>query len=67
MKRVRRTALAAVLLFASGSAGAQPAYDRLRLIAPAAPGGGWDQTARALQRVLAEVEKTAKRLRKEQG
>ena len=31
---------------------AQPAYDQLRIIAPAAPGGGWDQTARAMQQVL---------------
>ncbi|MEO8678649.1 MAG: tripartite tricarboxylate transporter substrate-binding protein [Vicinamibacterales bacterium] len=28
----------------------------LLLIAPAAPGGGWDQTARVMQRVLAEIE-----------
>lgn len=27
----------------------------LRLIAPAAPGGGWDQTARAMQQVLQET------------
>jgi putative tricarboxylic transport membrane protein len=33
-------------------AAAQPAYDHLRLVAPAAPGGGWDQTARAMQQVL---------------
>jgi putative tricarboxylic transport membrane protein len=33
-------------------AGAQPAYRHLRIIAPAAPGGGWDQTARAMQQVL---------------
>ena len=26
------------------------------ITAPAAPGGGWDQTARAMQRVLAEIE-----------
>src|SRR5262245_7531744 len=33
------------------------AGDRALVItAPAAPGGGWDQTARAMQRVLAEVE-----------
>lgn len=31
---------------------AQPAYRHLRIIAPAAPGGGWDQTARAMQHVL---------------
>jgi putative tricarboxylic transport membrane protein len=34
--------------------GALPAFalDSLRIIAPAAPGGGWDQTARALQEVI---------------
>jgi putative tricarboxylic transport membrane protein len=35
-----------------GAAAAQPAYDQLRVIAPAAPGGGWDQTARVMQQVL---------------
>ncbi len=33
-------------------AAAQPALEHLRLVAPAAPGGGWDQTARAMQQVL---------------
>ena len=33
-------------------AGAQPVLRELRLVAPAAPGGGWDQTARAMQQVL---------------
>ncbi len=28
----------------------------LTITAPAAPGGGWDQTARVMQRVLAEIE-----------
>lgn len=28
----------------------------LLIVAPAAPGGGWDQTARVMQRVLTEVE-----------
>src|SRR5829696_4667725 len=28
----------------------------LMITAPAAPGGGWDQTARAMQRVLAQIE-----------
>ncbi len=28
----------------------------LTIIAPAAPGGGWDQTARVMQRVLLEIE-----------
>lgn len=32
---------------------AQPS---LTIVAPAAPGGGWDQTARVMQRVLAEIE-----------
>jgi putative tricarboxylic transport membrane protein len=39
-------------LAATGGAGAQPIYDHLRIIAPAAPGGGWDQTARAMQQAL---------------
>jgi len=30
----------------------QPVLDRLTIIAPAAPGGGWDQTARAMQHAL---------------
>ena len=32
------------------------ALDSLRILAPAAPGGGWDQTARALQLAFASVE-----------
>jgi len=31
---------------------AQPLDDHLVIVAPAAPGGGWDQTARALQQVI---------------
>jgi putative tricarboxylic transport membrane protein len=31
---------------------AQPAFDELRIVAPAAPGGGWDQTARVMQQVM---------------
>src|SRR5688572_23676008 len=31
---------------------AQPMYQHLRMVAPAAPGGGWDQTARVMQQVL---------------
>ena len=31
---------------------AAPAMEQLRLIAPAAPGGGWDQTARVMQQTL---------------
>ncbi len=32
------------------------AQSQLTIVAPAAPGGGWDQTARVMQRVLAKVE-----------
>jgi putative tricarboxylic transport membrane protein len=42
----------AMAMAAAAPAPAQPAYDQLRIIAPAAPGGGWDQTARAMQQVL---------------
>jgi putative tricarboxylic transport membrane protein len=34
---------------------AEPIHQYLRLIAPAAPGGGWDQTARAMQAALQEA------------
>jgi putative tricarboxylic transport membrane protein len=36
----------------AAGADADPLYSHLRIIAPAAPGGGWDQTARAMQQVL---------------
>src|ERR671915_1386627 len=51
MRFIARIALA-VAITGSAPAFAQPAYDQLRIIAPAAPGGGWDQTARAMQQVL---------------
>jgi putative tricarboxylic transport membrane protein len=35
-----------------GSSRTGPLLPQLRVIAPAAPGGGWDQTARAMQQVL---------------
>ena len=45
--------LAALIVGAAAApSDAQPAYPYLRIIAPAAPGGGWDQTARAMQQVL---------------
>ena len=34
---------------------AEPAFDYLRIIAPAAPGGGWDQTGRVMQQVLQQA------------
>jgi putative tricarboxylic transport membrane protein len=50
---LRAFALAAALLVAGHSViAAQPLLDRLLIIAPAAPGGGWDQTARAMQHAL---------------
>jgi putative tricarboxylic transport membrane protein len=53
MSRVHRVLLSiAFCLMASGAAAQQPHLDQLRLIAPAAPGGGWDQTARVMQQVL---------------
>jgi putative tricarboxylic transport membrane protein len=48
----RACALALAALLAAPGAAAQPAFEQLRIIAPAAPGGGWDQTARAMQDVL---------------
>jgi putative tricarboxylic transport membrane protein len=41
--------VAALALFASGTA---LAVDSLKILVPAAPGGGWDQTGRALQAAL---------------
>ncbi|HEX7791246.1 MAG TPA: tripartite tricarboxylate transporter substrate binding protein, partial [Afipia sp.] len=43
-------AVVALLLGASGPAPAQQL--ELKLMAPAAPGGGWDQTARSMQQAL---------------
>jgi putative tricarboxylic transport membrane protein len=48
----RASALALALLLLAPFALAQPVLDELRIVAPAAPGGGWDQTARAMQQVL---------------
>jgi putative tricarboxylic transport membrane protein len=42
-------AAAALVLMASGTA---VALDSLKILVPAAPGGGWDQTGRALQAAL---------------
>lgn len=49
---VRTASLVFVLVFVEIA----HASTTLMLIAPAAPGGGWDQTARVMQRVLAEIE-----------
>jgi len=50
INRVRRAALATLLACALASPAA--ALDRLTIMAPAAPGGGWDATARSMQDVL---------------
>ena len=52
--------VAALLALVAPAAGpatalAEPLHPHLRLVAPAAPGGGWDQTARAMQAVLQEA------------
>src|SRR5262245_24840168 len=53
MKPFAFRTLAAALALTAGLASA-PAFalDDLRIIAPASPGGGWDQTARAMQEVI---------------
>ena len=52
MRRALILRVAIICTTAAAPAGAQPAYQHLRIIAPAAPGGGWDQTARVMQQVL---------------
>jgi len=57
MKRRTLIASAVALMLAGGlslnlSATPALALDELRIIAPAAPGGGWDQTARAMQEAI---------------
>ncbi|WP_159997127.1 tripartite tricarboxylate transporter substrate binding protein [Roseomonas sp. 18066] len=41
---------------AAAPAAAQPRFDTLRLFVPAAPGGGWDGTARLMERVLRQTQ-----------
>jgi putative tricarboxylic transport membrane protein len=48
MKRLLATALAAAAL-------AGPAFADYTIMAPASPGGGWDQTARAMQTAMQEA------------
>ena len=54
LRRFRRvlTTVALLAIAAHADAAPEPAIGQLRLIAPAAPGGGWDQTARVMQQVL---------------
>jgi putative tricarboxylic transport membrane protein len=50
MKKKTAFAAAFAMLLAAGTASAQ--MGELRIMAPAGPGGGWDQTARAIQSTL---------------
>jgi len=49
---MRRLTLAGAALAATLAAPSAFAQQELKIIAPAAPGGGWDQTARAMQQAL---------------
>ena len=50
--RVRRALAAAVAAIGIAGSGGALALDSLKILVPAAPGGGWDQTGRALQAAL---------------
>ena len=56
---ISKVARACVLALATLPPGpltlAQPLYEQLRIVAPAAPGGGWDQTARAMQLAMQQA------------
>ncbi len=52
LHRSARLLAAAALVLALSGASAAFAIDDLKIIAPAKPGGGWDQTARSMQEVL---------------
>jgi putative tricarboxylic transport membrane protein len=53
IRRSFSAALLALSMVAATGLGSAQAMDDLRIIAPAKPGGGWDQTARALAEVMA--------------
>jgi putative tricarboxylic transport membrane protein len=55
-KRRNEPYIAALLVIAACVMSSPPAHAQFLLVAPAAPGGGWDQTARVMQRVLSSVE-----------
>lgn len=54
LSRTSRTVLGALAAVLLGTA-ANAAPDELTILAPAGPGGGWDQTARSIQQVLQET------------
>src|SRR4051794_36353827 len=49
---LRMIRVVGALILAPAPVLAQQQIQQLRLVAPAAPGGGWDQTARAMQQAL---------------
>ena len=53
---MRRLAMSILLAVAASACGGRPGTtpDVLTILAPASPGGGWDQTARAMQAALQE-------------
>ena len=58
----RRMLLAAPILLSGGAAAAAARFSSppdLRLFIPAAPGGGWDGTGRAIEKVLRETRAAA--------
>ena len=53
---LRRIATAVALSAGLTTASGAFALDDLKIIAPAKPGGGWDQTARVMQEVMQEPQ-----------
>jgi putative tricarboxylic transport membrane protein len=54
-RAARSLALILLITHPFAAVAAEPPLDQLRLMAPAAPGGGWDQTARAMQQALQQA------------
>jgi hypothetical protein len=52
LRNLMRTAAATLAVSAIGSGMALAEIRNVEIIAPSGPGGGWDQTARAVQEVL---------------
>jgi putative tricarboxylic transport membrane protein len=55
MNIVRFVLICTLLILVSDCGGSAPAQNTMTLLAPAAPGGGWDQTARAMQAVFRSI------------
>ena len=55
MTFLKRTAALGAALSVGLIAGQAGAIDKLTIMAPAGPGGGWDQTARSMQMALQEA------------